>query len=1395
MKKKNNRWLQILLSGSICIGVMCFASGCKFLQKDSSSSSSEETPIEKSEYLISGFNSIDDLYAIKPIGVLPTDAFIMDINSQADFVSEGTGSLKYENVQGAYHEAFLLFEHTSAVDMNAQKISTVSVDVYNPNAETAGFSLHMKTHDGSTLFAEKTSVAAGQWATVSIDLTEYSYAQKDYIKGVSLRFDVDTPNTFYVDNIVAKMGAEDLPPVNVNEVLTSLTAPEGVNKITEENFDNHVAFVEKVFYAKRLYDAESSGVSSENVAKLNACLAMVEDFGILYDARTDFISRGYYGSSPTVLAAEDATYGGVWSINIPKTSEQGLKHNAISVDGYGKVVYWLYNPMDVELSAGFHGGWNSWNLKKVQLPAKTWTKIELNARYFEYDFKGQVFFVISGAVSLEGEFKMTSFFGVTAEVVAKEVNDMITALPTLDALTYEDKAAVMAAKAAYEDLSSSAKAAIEDIDKLTDSEDKIYELEAVPVMAMIDALPTADALTSKDKEAVMAAKAAYNALSPEAKAKVETAKVEKLNACYSILSSVIVEEKISALPSMEEFAQGDGEKYIYLINDAKAEYDGMTEVDKAKVDPAAVEKLQALAKAIENYKIVFEAGKDALTKDGNGMDWTGTITTRIDETYGEVYLLEVQSLLAVDFDFHAKNLNTEGLGKVFFYVYNPAEKDYRVVAYTADWQTSQTTTLTAGEWTKVEVSVADFYKKGGVFYVVVTGADVVSGWKVTSFYGTYMTADPVIQAIEALPEVENVTVADRESVDAAKAAYDALGEEEKALVTNVEKLNSLIAKLNELESSPVIAMIEALPTLETVTLADKAAVEDARAAYDGLSDSAKVKVTNVNKLILLESKLIDLEAEPVLAMIDALPEVSNITSADEENIKAAKAAYDNLSEAAKEKVSAEQTEKLNALVEALSTVFISEAIKALPAAEDVAIPKDITAIEEVKAKYDALSETDKAKISTELTEKLNACITAIEGFATLFDARTETLKANTNTGAASTTANAQADETYGNVFRLDVVAAAHGQADFFPNMNFSGYERVFFYIYNPGVEGVNLVWYTGSWTNEVGNWTTLAANAWTKIEVGTYYSENNAFYLIDKLTGGETYEGWLITSFYGANGEASAPDVETPNIPDEPEQKPSAWEDWTKATVSGNPFGGDNANQSTGTDATYGDYIQVSDTSGSVYFYTPWITDRTNYDKLGVYVYNCGSSDVSGYYNDWSAGSYNVNFTLKAGEWTLITFTDHYITCGNNYLYISGTFRFSAVYGFKGEWVATTVSANPFGGDNANQSMGTDAMYGDYIEVSDTSGAVYFYTPWVTDRTNYEKLGVYVYNCGTSDVSGYYNDWTTGSYDVNFTLKAGEWTLITFADHYITCGNNYLYISGTFRFSAVYGYQAAETEK
>ena len=138
-----NRFIKILVAASLGVAALAIASGCEGLQ--STSDSQSDTVEEKSEYLLSGFNSLDDLYVIKPIGILPTDTLKMDITEQTSFVLEGTGSLVYENIHGAYHEAFLLFENSNAPEINAQKISTVSVDVYNPNKNAVEFSLLMKT--------------------------------------------------------------------------------------------------------------------------------------------------------------------------------------------------------------------------------------------------------------------------------------------------------------------------------------------------------------------------------------------------------------------------------------------------------------------------------------------------------------------------------------------------------------------------------------------------------------------------------------------------------------------------------------------------------------------------------------------------------------------------------------------------------------------------------------------------------------------------------------------------------------------------------------------------------------------------------------------------------------------------------------------------------------------------------------------------------------------------------------------------------------------------------------------------------------------------------------------------------------------------------------------------
>ncbi|MGB4015003.1 MAG: InlB B-repeat-containing protein, partial [Bacilli bacterium] len=167
--------------------------------------------------------------------------------------------------------------------------------------------------------------------------------------------------------------------------------------------------------------------------------------------------------------------------------------------------------------------------------------------------------------------------------------------------------------------------------------------------------------------------------------------------------------------------------------------------------------------------------------------------------------------------------------------------------------------------------------------------------------------DAVIDLIDDLPDAEDATLDDEEDVNDAKAAFDALKENEKEQVTNVDKLNALIAKIAQLKADQedrdaaeaVDLMIAFLPVL--VQLADKELVEEARAAYDALTETQKALITGLDKLEAAETRIVDLEAaKVVIDMIAALPETLALD--DEDDVIAAREAYDALSEVRKSMV-------------------------------------------------------------------------------------------------------------------------------------------------------------------------------------------------------------------------------------------------------------------------------------------------------------------------------------------------------------------------------------------------------------------------------------------------------------------------------------------------------------
>ena len=126
-------------------------------------------------------------------------------------------------------------------------------------------------------------------------------------------------------------------------------------------------------------------------------------------------------------------------------------------------------------------------------------------------------------------------------------------------------------------------------------------------------------------------------------------------------------------------------------------------------------------------------------------------------------------------------------------------------------------------------------------------------------------ADAVIEKINALPATAGTS--DKAGVEAARAAYDALSDEEKALV-NADKVNRLTdaerqvdaaeAQKTAADKAAANAVIEKIAELPaTAGTSDKAAVEAARAAYDALTDDQKALVSAeaVSRLTLSESQV------------------------------------------------------------------------------------------------------------------------------------------------------------------------------------------------------------------------------------------------------------------------------------------------------------------------------------------------------------------------------------------------------------------------------------------------------------------------------------------------------------------------------------------------------------
>ena len=158
---------------------------------------------------------------------------------------------------------------------------------------------------------------------------------------------------------------------------------------------------------------------------------------------------------------------------------------------------------------------------------------------------------------------------------------------------------------------------------------------------------------------------------------------------------------------------------------------------------------------------------------------------------------------------------------------------------------------------------------------------------------------------DLISKIGTVTINSGTAINAAWNGYNKLTAEQKELVTKLSTLQEATRKWNQLKADEVIKLIDKIE--DPVTEKSNASIGAARKAYDALTKAQKDLVTNVKKLTDAETAYAKLTAseedkKKAQEVIDKISKIGNVTKDSEQNIKAAREAYDALTDLQKKLV-------------------------------------------------------------------------------------------------------------------------------------------------------------------------------------------------------------------------------------------------------------------------------------------------------------------------------------------------------------------------------------------------------------------------------------------------------------------------------------------------------------
>ena len=273
--------------------------------------------------------------------------------------------------------------------------------------------------------------------------------------------------------------------------------------------------------------------------------------------------------------------------------------------------------------------------------------------------------------------------------------------------------------------------------------------------------------------------------------------------------------------------------------------------------------------------------------------------------------------------------------------------------------------------------------------------DVLFGDGIETLYAQWMLASNIQNVIDLIDAIGTVTLDSEEAIVAARSAYGALTEGEKTAVSNYATLTAAEARLDEIKTNiatgdNVKSLIDAIGEVTYPESGDK--INAARNAYDALTnDEQRARVTNYATLTDAETLYNTLKVNGANAVSNMINNLGEATLDSEDEIVAARSAYDALTKEQKELIKAEVYGKLTSAEATLKSIhdqIAADAVKEL-----IANIGDVEYSETIKNKlytantrYEALTADQKVLVTNynELETKTNIYV-RVEAVYVLID--------------------------------------------------------------------------------------------------------------------------------------------------------------------------------------------------------------------------------------------------------------------------------------------------------------------------------------------------------------------------------------------------------------------------